>query len=62
MSVPAVQRELIDALHRAGKKIILVNCSGSPIGLEPETRSAKPILQAWYPGQQGGKAVAGIVR
>ena len=61
IELPAVQRELIDALHRAGKKIILVNCSGSPIGLEPETRKCEAILQAWYPGQQGGTAVAEVL-
>ncbi len=61
IELPAVQRELVDALHRAGKKIILVNCSGSPIGLEPETQKCEAILQAWYPGQQGGKAVAEVL-
>lgn len=61
IELPAVQRELIEALHRAGKKIILVNCSGSPIGLEPETQKCEAILQAWYPGQQGGKAVAEVL-
>lgn len=61
IELPAVQRELIDALHRAGKKIILVNCSGSPIGLEPEIQKCEAILQAWYPGQQGGKAVAEVL-
>lgn len=61
LELPAVQRELIDALHRAGKKIIVVNCSGSPIGLEPEVQKCEAILQAWYPGQQGGTAVAGVL-
>ena len=57
----AVQRELIAALHRAGKKVVLVNCSGSPIGLEPETGRGGAILQAWYPGQAGGTAVAEVL-
>ena len=57
----AVQRELIAALHRAGKKVVLVNCSGSPIGLEPETGRCGAILQAWYPGQAGGTAVAEVL-
>ncbi len=61
IELPAVQRELIAALHRAGKKVILVNCSGSPIGLEPETKECEAILQAWYPGQEGGKAVAEVL-
>jgi beta-glucosidase len=61
IELPAVQRELIKALSDAGKKIILVNCSGSPIGFVPETKTCKAILQAWYPGQAGGKAVAEVL-
>ena len=61
IELPAIQRELISALHRAGKKIILVNCSGSPIALEPETKNCEANLQAWYPGQQGGTAVAEVL-
>ena len=45
-------------MKAAGKKIVFINCSGSPIGLEPETKSCEAILQAWYPGQAGGTAVA----
>lgn len=61
IELPAVQRELLNELHKAGKKIVLVNCSGSPIGLEPETKSCEAILQAWYPGQAGGQAVAEVL-
>ncbi|MDR0896101.1 MAG: glycoside hydrolase family 3 C-terminal domain-containing protein [Prevotellaceae bacterium] len=61
IELPAVQRELITALYRAGKKVILVNCSGSPIGFEPEMQTCQAILQAWYPGQQGGRAVADVL-
>ena len=61
IELPAVQRELIGALHAAGKKVVLVNCSGSPIGLEPETKNCGAIMQAWYPGQAGGTAVAEVL-
>ena len=61
IELPAVQRELIAALHHAGKKVVLVNCSGSPIGLEPETGRGGAVLQAWYPGQAGGTAVAEVL-
>lgn len=61
IELPAVQRELIKALADAGKKVIFVNCSGSPIAMEPETRYCQAILQAWYPGQSGGKAVAEVL-
>lgn len=61
IELPTVQRELVAALHRAGKKVVFVNCSGSPIGLEPETKTCEAILQAWYPGQAGGTAVAEVL-
>ena len=44
-----------------GKKVIFVNFSGSPIAMEPETKYCQAILQAWYPGQSGGKAAAEVL-
>lgn len=61
IQLPQVQRELIAALHQAGKKVIFVNCSGSAIAMVPETQNADAILQAWYGGEQGGKAVADVI-
>ena len=57
IELPAVQRQLLQALHDAGKKVILVNFSGCAIGLVPETQNCDAILQAWYPGQEGGTAI-----
>jgi Beta-glucosidase-related glycosidases len=61
IELPAVQRQLLAALHAAGKRIVLVNFSGSAIGLVPETETCEAIVQAWYPGQEGGTALAGIL-
>jgi len=58
IELPEVQRELIATLASAGKKVILVNFSGSTMGLVPEDACCSAILQAWYPGQEGGTAVA----
>ena len=61
IELPAVQRETIKALHDAGKKVILVNFSGSAIALAPETETCEAILQVWYPGQMGGTAICNIL-
>ena len=57
IELPAVQRRLLQVLHDAGKKVVFVNFSGCAIGLVPETQSCDAILQAWYPGQEGGTAI-----
>jgi len=61
IELPASQRRCLQAIKAAGKKVILVNCSGSAIGLVPETESCDAILQAWYAGEAGGQAVADIL-
>ena len=61
IELPYIQRELIKALYEAGKKIVYVNFSGSAIALEPETKHCDAIIQAWYPGQDGGNALAKVI-
>ena len=61
IELPAVQRNCLKALKAAGKKVVFVNCSGSAIGLVPETASCDAILQAWYGGESGGQAVADVL-
>ncbi len=61
IELPKVQRATLKALKDAGKKVILVNMSGSAVALTPETATCDAILQAWYGGQQGGQAVADVL-
>ena len=61
IELPAPQRAILKALHDAGKKVVLVNCSGSAVALTPETETCDAILQAWYAGEQGGHAVADVL-
>lgn len=61
IELPTVQRNFLKALKEAGKKVVLVNCSGSAIALQPETESCDAILQAWYAGERGGQAVADVL-
>jgi beta-glucosidase len=58
---PVIQRTLIKKLKEAGKKVILVNFSGSAMALLPETENCEAIVQAWYPGEMGGRAVADVL-
>lgn len=61
IELPEAQRKVIQLLHDAGKKVVFVNCSGSAIALEPESRNSEAILQAWYGGQAGGDALADVL-
>ncbi len=61
IELPQVQRDLLKALHKAGKKIIFVCCSGSAVALTPELETCDAIIEAWYAGEQGGHALADVI-
>ena len=61
IELPSIQSRLLAELKKAGKKIVFVNFSGSAIALTPETKTCDAILQAWYPGQAGGTAIANVL-
>lgn len=61
IELPRAQRDILKALHEAGKKIVFVNCSGSAVAITPENEFCDAIVQAWYPGEQGGHAIADIL-
>ena len=59
--LPQPQRELLDAVLALGKKTIVISMCGSSIDLSAAQEKANAVLQAWYPGVLGGKAVAEIL-
>ena len=61
IELPAAQTELVKALKAAGKKVVFVNFSGSAMGLTEVEPACDAILQAWYPGEEGGNAVASVL-
>ncbi|MBP8606170.1 MAG: glycoside hydrolase family 3 C-terminal domain-containing protein [Phycisphaerae bacterium] len=61
IELPEVQTQLIRALYELGKPMVMVNCSGSAVALTWEDEHLSAILQAWYPGQEGGRAVAEVL-
>lgn len=56
-----VQRDLIQAVAATGKPVILVLVHGRPWSIKWEKENIPAILEAWYPGEQGGNAVADIL-
>ena len=61
IELPPVQEELLKALSATGKPVVLVNCSGSAMAMPWEAEHLPAIVQAWYPGEQGGRAVARVL-
>jgi beta-glucosidase len=59
--MPAIQTEFLKALKATGKPVVLVNCSGSAMAMPWEAENLRAIVQAWYPGQEGGRAVAEVL-
>ncbi|MBR2202471.1 MAG: glycoside hydrolase family 3 C-terminal domain-containing protein, partial [Bacteroidales bacterium] len=61
IELPNVQRRLIKAVSETGKPLVYVNCSGSCIAFDAIKDNCNAILQAWYPGQGGAKALADVI-
>ncbi len=61
LNLPQSQQRLLRALHETGKPVVLVLMSGSALAVTWEAGALPAILQAWYPGQQGGNAIADVL-
>jgi len=61
IELPKVQQLLLQAMHKTGKPVIFVNCSGSAIAFGAVEGQYDALLQAWYPGQGGAKALAEVL-
>ncbi len=61
IELPQVQEDFIHALYATGKPVIVINCSGSPMAMPWEVEHLPAILQAWYPGEEGGRAVGEVL-
>lgn len=55
------QEELIHSLKRAGKKIVTLLVTGRPMEIAPILEESDAVLQVWFPGTEGGNAVADIL-
>ncbi|MGN0533095.1 MAG: glycoside hydrolase family 3 C-terminal domain-containing protein [Eubacterium sp.] len=61
LSLPDVQQELLEKLFSLKKQIIVLNFSGGCVDLRECSKHADAVLQCWYPGATGGKAIANLL-
>jgi beta-glucosidase len=61
ITLPVPQEQLLEALAATGKPLILVLTSGSALAVNWANEHAAAILEAWYPGEEGGNAVADVL-
>ena len=58
IDLPAAQEELLKALATTGKPLVVVLQNGSALAVNWAQQNANAILEAWYPGEEGGTAIA----
>lgn len=61
MQLPPVQLELLKALKKTGRPIVLVNMSGSVMSFDWESKNVDAIVQSWYGGQAAGDAIVDVL-
>uniref|UniRef100_UPI0040482AB5 glycoside hydrolase family 3 C-terminal domain-containing protein n=1 Tax=Mariniflexile sp. TaxID=1979402 RepID=UPI0040482AB5 len=61
IQLPEIQTKLLKALHATGKPVILVLLNGSALAINWENENLPAIVEAWYPGELGGKAIADVL-
>ena len=61
LSFPLPQKKLMDAVLECEKPVIVLNMTGSAMDLRKADEKSAAVLQVWYPGARGGKAVADVL-
>jgi beta-glucosidase len=58
MNLPDIQQQLLEAVAKSGKPMVVVLLNGSALAVNWAKQNAGALLEAWYPGQSGGQAIA----
>jgi beta-glucosidase len=61
LDLPAPQEQLLEHVYAAGKPVVLVLTNGSALAVNWANQHVSAILEAWYPGEAGGTAVAEVL-
>jgi len=60
IELPAVQEKMLEAVAATGKPLVVVLMNGSALAVDWAKKHANAIVEAWYPGEQGGAAIADV--
>lgn len=61
LNLPGLQQQLLEAVYMVGKPVILVLLSGSALAVTWADENLPAVIQAWYPGEEGGTAIASML-
>lgn len=61
LDLPEVQKQLINRIYYTGKPVTLVLINGSALSINWEDAHIPAIIEAWFPGEQGGRAIADVL-
>jgi beta-glucosidase len=61
IELPVVQRNLIEEISKVNKNLIVVLVNGAPVALMKTENKTSAIVEAWYAGEMGGKAIADVL-
>ena len=61
LNLPGLQQPILELIHASGKPVVLVLMTGSAMSITWAQEHIPAIVQAWYPGALGGKAVANVL-
>jgi beta-glucosidase len=61
LDLPAVQDKILKRIKSSGKPIVLVLLNGSPLSVNWANEHVNAVLDAWYPGEEGGNAIADVI-
>jgi beta-glucosidase len=61
LSLPGEEQQLLESVVATGKPVVLVLFNGRPLDIRWASQHVTAILEAWYPGTQGGNAVANLL-
>lgn len=61
LDLPGIQEQMLEAVESTGKPVVLVLENGRPLDIRWAAEHVPAILEAWYPGTEGGDAVADVL-